>query len=385
MKPDFIIFGAGNYNSLGVLHAMVEAGVECFILNVGKSKDWKNGNIIGHSRYARHIKEVVTPLEGIEWLMDNYYLFPPNTIIYPTGDKEEMALDSNYVGLAKHFIFPGCSITGRVTQLMDKKLQMEMATKAGLRILKSQYSNSPDFSWINVSYPCMVKPLNSTAGSKGDMKVCENEKELKKALKEGKQTKDFIVQQYIHNEADLLFLGIALPDGSVEIPALVKKPGVSPTGEYTHAIITTDVKKHLPEIEEVKEFVHALDYIGPFSIEFGLERGKNYFFEINLRNDGTSHYPLNAGINIPYAYYELMRGKDIKFPPEKSKYLMIDEVGDIRRVLGREISPTEWLRNMRHAGSYRFYREGDSKLLLWLTLMFIQRSLSKISKRLAKN
>lgn len=381
--PDFIIFGAANYNSLGVLHAMAEAGVRVFILCVGKARDWKNGNIIGYSRFAGNIHVVDTADEGSEWLVSHMNEFPQNTVVYPTGDNEEKALDMRLDTLMPRFRFPNAGRQGAVARMMDKHIQTDLAEKACLRILKSQFTNSDDFSFAKVNYPCMVKPLDSTSGSKGDMRVCESEDELAKALKESKYTHDFIVQKYIHNEADLLFLGIAFPDGKVEIPALVMKPGVSPTGEYTHAIVTTDIEKHLPEKKEVETFVKSLGYTGPFSIEFGLEKGKNYFFEINLRNDGTSHYPLNAGVNIPLWYYTSMRGNNnIPTVTSKQEYEMIDEVGDIRRVLNKEIGFGKWFKNFRSAGTYRFYNANDKRLLPYICLMFTQRIIGKISRSL---
>lgn len=383
--PDFIIFGAGNYNSLGVLHAMAEAGVGVFILCVGKSRDWKNGNIIGYSRFAGNIHVVDTADDGAEWLLKHMEEFPQDTVIYPTGDNEEKALDMRLDALMSRFRFPNAGRQGAVARLMDKHIQTQLAEKAGIRILKSQFTNSDDFSFAKVNYPCMVKPLDSTYGSKGDMRVCENEDELKKALKEGLHTRDFIVQQYIVNEADLLFLGISHPDGSVEIPALVRKPGVSPTGEYTYAVVTTDVDTWLPERKEVDTFVRSLGYTGPFSIEFGLEKGKNYFFEINLRNDGTSHYPLNAGVNIPFLYYTFIRGNNIPTVTSKQEYEMIDEVGDIRRVLNKEIGFGKWFKNFKSAGTYRFYNAKDKRLLPYICLMFTRRILCKIYKSFSSN
>lgn len=377
---DFIIFGSGNYNSLGVLHAMAHAGHEAFILCIGNSKDRKQGNIIGYSRFAKNIIEVESADEGIEWLLENKSAFPKDTIIYPTGDNEEKSLDNNYAKLKNHFIFPQCKNQGDVTNLMDKNIQIDLAEKHGLRILKSQFSNSAEFSFGKVEYPCMVKPINSTSGTKGDMKVCKNEEELKCALKGGTLTRDFIVQKYIENESDLLFLGIALPNGNVIIPALVRKPGVSPTGEYTHAIITTDIDKYLPEKEQVVSFVKNLNYTGPFSIEFGLEKEKNYFFEINLRNDGTSHYPLRLGVNIPLIYYNSIKNKSQAFRRDNAEYEMIDEVADLRRVLGKEINLIEWIKRINKAGSYKFYNKNDKRLLFPILSMFINRSSIKLFK-----
>lgn len=377
-NPDFIIFGSGNYNSLGVLHAMADAGHETFILCIGKSKDRKHGNIIGHSRFANNILEVATAEEGVKWLIENKYKFPKNTIIYPTGDNEEKALDNEFDNLKPHYIFPSCSKSGEVSRLMDKNIQIQLAEKNGLRIIKSQFSNADDFSLEKVEYPCMVKPLNSTTGTKGDMRICENEVQLKLALNNGKETHNFIVQKYIKNEADLLFLGIASSSGEIIIPALIKKPGVSPTGEYSHAVVTTKIDNNLPEKNEVIDFVKSLNYTGPFSIEFGLENGKNYFFEINLRNDGTSHYPLKAGVNIPMIYYNSIYETPQELEWEPKEYEMIDEVGDLRRVLARKISLYYWLKSFYNAGAYKFYHKNDKRLLFQIIPMFFKRTYNKL-------
>lgn len=384
IMTDFIIFGHGNYNSLGVLHALSEENKIPFILNIGKSRDKKNGNIIGYSKFCQHLKEVNSEEEGVNWLIENKNLFPKGTLIYPTGDKEVIAIDRCFDQLIVHYIFPNCVKKGEITKLMDKHLQIELAEKYGLRILKSQYLNDDSFDFKKVEYPCMIKALNSTTGSKADMKICNNEHELKNHLLEVRTSKDYIIQQYISNEADLLFLGLALPNGEIVIPALVKKPGVSPTGEYSHAISTTDINSYLPEKKYVIEFVKALNYAGPFSIEFGLEKGKNYFFEINLRNDGTSHYPLGLGVNIPMLFYNSIIGKKIQVSWDILEYKMIDEVADIRRVLSQELNFLQWLREFKNAGTYKYYHSSDKQLLKVIFLMFLNRFTSKLARLIKK-
>ena len=375
---DFIIFGSGNYNSLGVLHSMIGSNARIFILCVGCSKHLKQGNIIGYSRFAKDLKEVSSVEKGVDWLIKNSNLFSKQAIIYPTGDCEVKELDRNVDKLKNHYIFPTCINYSDISRLMDKNIQITQAEKYGLKILKTQFSNSPKFSFKDVIYPCMVKPLNSTLGSKGDMRICHNETELNDALVSSKLTKNFLVQQYIKNEADLLFLGISLPNGNVLLPALVRKPGVSPTGEYSHAIITTDIDKYLPDKESVISFVKSLNYTGPFSIEFGLENGKIYFFEINLRNDGTAHYPLGLGVNIPLIYYNSIHNRKYPSSWKIGEYEMIDESRDLRRVFSKEISLVEWCRSLINAGSYKFYNKYDKRLLYPLVLMFINIIYSKI-------
>lgn len=373
INPDFILFGQGNYNTLGVLHELSELNVSPLILSVGNPRDIADGNIIGFSKFAKNIVVVDSDKDGLEWIIEHQTDFQVGTIIYPTADSVEHLLDCNYNLLRERFRFPNAGAQGAVARLMDKHLQTDLARQSGIRVLESQYSNNPGFSFDTVRYPCMVKPLNSTEGSKGDMKVCENEQELRTALANGRHTKDFIVQQYIENEADLLFLGVAFSNGEVWIPAVVIKPGVSKTGEYTHAVISTEVDKHLPEKKAVIRFVRETGYTGPFSIEFGLERGKNYFFEINLRNDGTSHYPLAAGVNIAGAYIADHPAASIT----PINYEMIDEVGDIRRVLYKELTLTKWLSSFRNAGAYRFYHKGDRGLVYPLSRMFLSRFTDK--------
>ena len=377
---DFILFGEGNYNTLGVLHCMAERGIEVFLLVVGSGKQCLQGNIIEYSRFANYGHNVQTEKEGVEWILANKMLFPEGTVIYPTSDTTESLLDIHYDNLIKHYNFPNCGYQGAVTLLMEKDEQISKARSFNVRVLKSLYTHNSNFDHNSVVYPCMVKPLKSITGSKGDMKVCNSRKELDEALSSAKNTSEFIVQQYINNEADLLFLGIALPNEDIWMPSLVKKPGVSPTGEYTNAIVTTAVAEHLPELKDVKHFIASLHYVGPFSIEFGLEKGKNYFFEINLRNDGTSHYPLASGVNIPYVYYRACKGEltldDMNY--EQGEFPMIDEVLDIRRILSREISFSKWWHFFRTAKAYRYYTTSDKRIAIALIPMFVSRLCSKI-------
>lgn len=377
---DFILFGEGNYNTLGVLHCMAEREIEVFLLLIGSGKQCLQGNIIEYSRFARYGQIVKDEQEGLEWILANKIHFPQGTVIYPTSDTAESLLDIHYDNLINHYNFPNCGFQGGVTLLMKKDEQISKARSFNIRVLKSLYTHNSNFDCNSVVYPCMVKPLKSITGSKGDMKVCNSRKELDEALSSAKNTSEFIVQQYIKNEADLLFLGVALPNGDIWIPSLVKKPGVSPTGEYTHAVVTTAVAEHLPELESVKKFVASLKYVGPFSIEFGLEKGKNYFFEINLRNDGTSHYPLALGVNIPYVYYRACKSEltDDDMIYTQDEYPMIDEVLDIRRVLSREISFSNWWQLFRTAKAYRYYVPSDKKIAMALVPLFISRLTSKI-------
>ena len=64
---------------------------------------------------------------------------------------------------------------------------------------------------------------------------------------------------------------------------------------------------------------------------------------------------------------------------------MIDEVGDIRRVLYHELTFFQWLISLIKAGSYKWYSSGDYTLLFPLTGMFLKRIAAKLIASLIIN
>ena len=63
---------------------------------------------------------------------------------------------------------------------------------------------------------------------------------------------------------------------------------------------------------------------------------------------------------------------------EQGEFPMIDEVLDIRRVLSREISFSNWWQLFRTAKAYRYYVPSDKKIAMALVPLFISRLTSKI-------
>ena len=94
--------------------------------------------------------------------------------------------------------------------------------------------------------------------------------------------------------------------------------------------------------------------------------GKAYFFEINLRNDETSHYFYQAGANIPLAYVYSSAGLDYSVIPSKvnSKQWFIDELFDIENVILGKIKKKTWKRDMNEATIFKYYdkEEKENKL-----------------------
>lgn len=70
------------------------------------------------------------------------------------------------------------------------------------------------------------------------------------------------------------------------------------TGESSHGLITPQLPSCV-NVNHIEEYLERIDYYGLFSFEYGMNNNQAYFFEVNLRNDGTSHFFYQAGANIP--------------------------------------------------------------------------------------
>ena len=86
-----------------------------------------------------------------------------------------------------------------------------------------------------------------------------------------------------------------------------------------------------------------------------------YFFEVNLRNDGTSDYFNQAGANIPLAYVYSCAGLNYEEISTKvcNDAWYIDEVFDYENVLSHNISKAEWREDRKKATILKYYNEED--------------------------
>ena len=121
----------------------------------------------------------------------------------------------------------------------------------------------------DVIYPCFIKPANSVLGSKKDIKKCNNNLELEQILNDYKLDQEYLVQQYIDKEFDLLLIGARLiSNDKIIIPGVfIKERWYGMGDDGSMGKLTTDVEKYI-SLKEVKSFVQNTNYYGPFSVEF---------------------------------------------------------------------------------------------------------------------
>ena len=377
MKKEIIVFGKDSYNTLGLMRSMGQRGFSIYLI-------LQKSAVPGYcrlSKYATHIKQIREVEEGIDFLLHQYPAQEASkTVVIPTSDLIASVLDEHYGELSSRYIFPNAGGSVRLSTIMDKRLMTEMAAESGLTVPQTLEYVCGDVLPEAIPFPCMVKPAKSIEGSKSEMRVCQNMTELKAATANHFQGHKLLLQQYIEKEYDILLLGCRCPNGKVFLSGVFQKERWLLFGnDGTFGKITTNIE-HWFDKKNVELFLEKLNYMGPFSIECGVQDGKSYFYEINLRNDGTSHYFDNTGFCVPHAWTKECMGEAVTYTGE-GEYYFIDEFGDIMNVVNKNCTFKEWCRNKNMATAFKYKNKTDWKpmLIIWPYMMafVVKKSLQK--------
>lgn len=351
-----IILGNNGYNTLGCIRCCGIKKLPFFLILVTDTL-W---NPVLKSKYLKDYYVVKTIEDGLKLLVDKCE-FWKNSVLLPTSDKAESLLDEEYENLSQYYTFPHANAAGAVNDLMRKEKQANMAKEQGIAIPQTIFYHIGDTLPVDIKYPCIIKQERSVSGHKSIMNICKTHEDLQIELAKTNDTKDVLIQQYIEKEYELLLIGCRLANGEVWIPGVFKKERWYQSGDdASFGIISTDVESFFPNVKDVKALITQMNYYGPFSVEFGVMEGVPYFYEVNLRNDGTSHYFHKAGVFVPYIYYlSNTSGLDgSKLKVDSISFLFIDEFGDIRNI-GNGISMRQWLLDIHKAVSYKYFDSHD--------------------------
>ena len=183
---------------------------------------------------------------------------------------------------------------------------------------------------------------------------------MKHALSLVRHDSVFIVQQFIKKEKDLLIYGCRTKQGEVIIAGNLITERFATGNGSSYGIIKKEIHQSI-DVNKVRYFLDTIDYVGLFSFEYGLCDDIAYFFEVNLRNDGTSHMFFQAGANIPLAFvmscYD-MDYSNVRTVVTNECYYM-DEIFDISNVVQGNVSLSDWKRQKKQVKAFKFYDEED--------------------------
>lgn len=297
-EKQVIIIGDSTNNTLSIVRSLGEVHIEqtlilkcdedvCF---VAKSKYLKKSKVY-------HIQKIEECLPILKQLKDDKCI----QYIICSFDEAAVFIDGQESVLSLYYRTPARG--NQIGDLFNKDVQCKLAKECGLTVPKSvNFRRSDNFDNLIVKYPILLKPLNSINGEKGDIHICRNREEVQNALTEESRCFDFILQEFIDKEYELDCIGVRT-EREVYIAGAVKKirhyPWLVGAGAYG---LFKPIQELDIDVNGVSCFLERSNYYGPFSVEFLHKDNKNYFMEVNFRNEGLAYAATVAGANLHALY-----------------------------------------------------------------------------------
>lgn len=338
--PTAIIIGDSTHNTLGLIRSLGRAGIrQHLILKCGEDNCF-----VAKSRYLKdtdvfRISDMDEALAILDILKDEP---GEGKVLMCTFDEAAEFVDANETVLSEHFITP-CR-GSRIGTLFNKDAQCRLAKECGLTVPESVvFRRKDDKSKIRIAFPLIIKPLTSTKGEKSDIHIIHDDSEFDKALSEESGCDEFLLQEYITKEYELDCIGISTENGA-ELPGAIRKIRHYPdgTGAGAYGIFVPASKLGI-NLDGLNRFLAESRYHGPFSVEFLHSRGKNYFMEVNFRNDGLAYVATAAGANIHARYVN----PGLTYNPSKVKSIrMMNYSIDPLHIKEGRITRRQWLRDL---------------------------------------
>ncbi|EIY27469.1 hypothetical protein HMPREF1062_03724 [Bacteroides cellulosilyticus CL02T12C19] len=354
IENKIIIWGADNSHALGVIRQLGKSNLDVLFLVNGRSNGYAS-----KSKYCKKIVFLSNVEKGFNYLLSNYKDKSNKAILLLMGDEVAEVVDKNREKLLPYFFLSGTSEQGLLSKIDDKNIMSEIAKRHGFTIPKSV-----EFKWNsrvdNIEYPCIVKPTALATG-RLDFKshICWSENDLIKMTKLMNHGNKYILQQYIPKEYDLFITGYRKKNGEVVLAGTYYKDRWSDDGGASHGYIVPDIPEYTNP-KGIESFLREIDYYGLFSVEYGLYKGVAYFYEFNLRNDGTSHIFYQCGANLPLSWiYDCIDYENnVPIKVEGKKYA-INEVLDQINIVRGKVSRKQWEKDRLEASAFYFYDPED--------------------------
>ncbi|MBD5390260.1 ATP-grasp domain-containing protein [bacterium] len=367
-----IVWGIDNFNTLGLLRQLGPAGLNLFLLIFGRET--------GCATSSKYCKEHVTYSDLDEAFLFLKHRFANEThkpIIVTPGDEIIEYIDQHRSEMLAYFIVPGTTVSGKLTEL-DNKINMALFAKEhGIPIPMSRA-----FKWnssaAGIAYPCFLKPSHITKNKKNEFKYrkCNSEKALLRAMKYVRHDSEFLLQEYIPAEKEFVISGCRTMDGKTIIGGCYRTDRYADDGNSSYAFLTAEIPDCI-DVSKIRSFLEDMGYYGVFGFEYGLYKGTAYFFEVNLRNNGTSQSFALGGANLVLAWVLSAAGYDYSAVSTTvvGDHFFMDELMDYANVLHGRISHKAWKTDKVKADIKKYYLEDDMQPYIvmkkrrWVTML----------------
>lgn len=357
-KQKVVVIGHGSTLRLGTVRAIAELGCEITVVVLAWGSRWTKrlDTQKPFDCYSKYITRIhyclATDQEAlIRLLLDKCKETGQKVILLPTSDFSAVALDENRARLAEYFLFPHIAGTSKsIHYWMDKERQKEVAREIGLNVPDAHIVAIQNRSYTlpeGISYPCFTKALVTLVGGKQCFNRCNNPQELCRALDAiaTKQDAQILVEDFKEIETEYAVLGFS--DGKeVVIPGVVHL--LSQTASHFGVAM---IGKIIPTagferiIEQFKEFVRRIGFVGIFDIDFYYSEGRFYFDEMNLRFGGSGYAVTKLGVNLPAMLVRHLRGEGIS-----GMKMQIDTTATY---VNERMCEDDWYRGLITSAQYR--------------------------------
>lgn len=345
-----IIIGDSFNNTLGLIRSLGEAKVDITLLLVGNS----DRLYVSKSRYLK--EKQVFRLANIDDCLSVLQQIANGTkkqIIICTNDKAAQFIDSHEQELSKNYMTPMRGL--QLGNMMNKDCQCRLAQTCGFTVPQSFIYNRNNKFPEDSNYPLLLKPINSTQGEKSDIHICRNYNEVKDCLTESSSCSDFIVQEYIEKEYEINLIGVNT-DYGIYIPGGIRKIRHYPTIYSPCSFGLFQSIEHLKiDTVPITKFISQVGYHGPFSVELLHKGNKNYFMEVNFRNDGLAYAATASGVNLPALMFDVHKPTTFHV---KNTYMM-DLSIDYCHVKNGTISKKQWIFDFLKTGCQLNFNRKD--------------------------
>ena len=237
-------------------------------------------------------------------------------------------------------------VANRIGWLQNKDHITNLGAQVGLDVPKKEIVDTGILP-KTLKYPIITKVLASTMGAwKGDVHICQNEKELLEAYKVIKSPK-LILQEYIYKKGEFCMEGFSINDGKdIFMPYYadyIRYYGDS-YGHYMNIIPFEDGDFK----DKIKKLFQLTKYNGIFEIEFMKgPHGEMYFLEINLRASTWNYALTVGGGNLPYFWAKSTLARRILF----------EEMQLRKKPFKAMVEPADFIRNAKQVGLWRWIKQ----------------------------
>lgn len=358
VQNKIIIWGVDDYNVLGLYRQLGGRGLDILFLIF---QGLKHCAVV--SKYCTSYHAETSLENGLNYLISKYSTETIKPIIITSNDLIAEFLDLHQEKIEPYFIIPKTTTPGSLASMDDKSKMNALAHEIGFltpRSINCRWNTSV----ANVAYPCLLKPTHQIEGKYNEFKfkICENKRQLTRTLRYVRKDSDFILQQYIPVKSVDLIYGCRMKNGEIILAGILEKDRFCHNGDGSHGILMSDFPSYI-DAELIKLIIEKVDFYGLFSVEYGISQNRAYFFEVNWRNDGTSHLFYQAGANIPLAWIYDAAGLNYHEIQTKvaSRSVFIDELFDIQNIGKNGLTKKNYKEQLSKATIFKYFDTEDIK------------------------